>query len=165
MDSLVPGNHRTISRRFLSIRGVDGEWARQDSNLEPIGYEPTALPLSYRPVIITGAADGIRTRENSLEGCCVTTTPLPRASRGGRTRTGGLSVPNRALCQAELRPGNRPCPLVYRYTCRASTALMIARLETAQANSAIIPFPHLDSVVQYVTGNPDRVVPGCYDGP
>lgn len=24
-------------------------WDDQDSNLEPIGYEPTALPLSYRP--------------------------------------------------------------------------------------------------------------------
>lgn len=32
---------------------VRGEWARQDSNLEPIGYEPTALPLSYRPVGFT----------------------------------------------------------------------------------------------------------------
>jgi hypothetical protein len=30
---------------------MKGEWARQDSNLEPIGYEPTALPLSYRPRI------------------------------------------------------------------------------------------------------------------
>lgn len=25
------------------------KWACQDSNLEPIGYEPTALPLSYKP--------------------------------------------------------------------------------------------------------------------
>ena len=25
------------------------EWARQGSNLRPIGYEPTALPLSYEP--------------------------------------------------------------------------------------------------------------------
>ena len=24
-------------------------WARQGSNLRPIGYEPTALPLSYEP--------------------------------------------------------------------------------------------------------------------
>ena len=24
-------------------------WAREDSNLRPIGYEPTALPLSYGP--------------------------------------------------------------------------------------------------------------------
>lgn len=24
-------------------------WARQDSNLEPTGYEPVALPLSYGP--------------------------------------------------------------------------------------------------------------------
>ena len=26
-----------------------GWWARQDSNLRPTGYEPVALPLSYRP--------------------------------------------------------------------------------------------------------------------
>ena len=26
------------------------EWARQDSNLRPDGYEPPALPLSYEPV-------------------------------------------------------------------------------------------------------------------
>lgn len=25
------------------------KWARQGSNLRPIGYEPTALPLSYGP--------------------------------------------------------------------------------------------------------------------
>ncbi len=25
-------------------------WARQGSNLRPIGYEPTALPLSYEPL-------------------------------------------------------------------------------------------------------------------
>jgi hypothetical protein len=24
-------------------------WARQDSNLQPTGYEPVALPLSYGP--------------------------------------------------------------------------------------------------------------------
>lgn len=24
-------------------------WAREDSNLQPISYEPSALPLSYRP--------------------------------------------------------------------------------------------------------------------
>ena len=27
----------------------DKMWARQGSNLRPIGYEPTALPLSYEP--------------------------------------------------------------------------------------------------------------------
>ncbi len=32
------------------MKGEAGhKWARQDSNLEPIGYEPTALPLSYGP--------------------------------------------------------------------------------------------------------------------
>ena len=25
------------------------KWARQDSNLRPNGYEPSALPLSYGP--------------------------------------------------------------------------------------------------------------------
>ena len=25
-------------------------WARQVSNLQPVGYEPTALPLSYGPL-------------------------------------------------------------------------------------------------------------------
>gem|GEM_PF-2037054 len=29
-------------------------WARQGSNLRPIGYEPTALPLSYEPVYCRG---------------------------------------------------------------------------------------------------------------
>gem|GEM_PF-5988870 len=27
------------------------EWARQDSNLRPNGYEPSALPLSYGPPV------------------------------------------------------------------------------------------------------------------
>jgi hypothetical protein len=29
--------------------GKNEKWARQGSNLRPIGYEPTALPLSYEP--------------------------------------------------------------------------------------------------------------------
>jgi hypothetical protein len=28
---------------------LKGKWAYQDSNLGPAGYEPVALPLSYRP--------------------------------------------------------------------------------------------------------------------
>ena len=28
-----------------------GKWARQDSNLRPTGYEPAALPLSYKPIL------------------------------------------------------------------------------------------------------------------
>ena len=34
-----------------SIKQTDehNNWARQDSNLRPTGYEPAALPLSYRP--------------------------------------------------------------------------------------------------------------------
>ena len=27
------------------------QWARQDSNLRPTGYEPAALPLSYEPIL------------------------------------------------------------------------------------------------------------------
>ena|GEM_PF-2996589 len=40
MKTAVRGNGRLLSQSW---------WARQDSNLEPIGYEPTALPLSYGP--------------------------------------------------------------------------------------------------------------------
>ena len=29
---------------------ISDEWARQDSNLRPDGYEPPALPLSYEPL-------------------------------------------------------------------------------------------------------------------
>ncbi len=38
----------------------DRRWARQDSNLEPVGYEPTALPLSYKPVHVSGRPDSNR---------------------------------------------------------------------------------------------------------
>ncbi len=31
-------------------------WAREDSNLRPIGYEPTALPLSYGPACLEGTS-------------------------------------------------------------------------------------------------------------
>ena len=35
----------------FNLLGIYDLWARQGSNLRPIGYEPTALPLSYRPQI------------------------------------------------------------------------------------------------------------------
>ena len=35
-------------------------WARQGSNLRPIGYEPTALPLSYRPGVQSAYPSGER---------------------------------------------------------------------------------------------------------
>ena len=38
------GRPERASYEFRLIR-----WARQGSNLRPIGYEPTALPLSYGP--------------------------------------------------------------------------------------------------------------------
>ena len=34
---------------MTSVLSGHVKWARQGSNLRPIGYEPTALPLSYRP--------------------------------------------------------------------------------------------------------------------
>jgi hypothetical protein len=34
----------------LSFLGLLVLWAYQDSNLGPAGYEPVALPLSYRPL-------------------------------------------------------------------------------------------------------------------
>ncbi len=33
------------------------QWARQDSNLQPTGYEPAALPLSYGPAARNGGID------------------------------------------------------------------------------------------------------------
>ncbi len=57
------------------------KWARQDSNLRPTGYEPAALPLSYKPILSAmkgfifhgnqicvgrGAGDGTRTRDTLL---------------------------------------------------------------------------------------------------
>ena len=33
----------------FNLLGIYDLWARQGSNLRPIGYEPTALPLSYGP--------------------------------------------------------------------------------------------------------------------
>ena len=102
-------------------------WARKDSNLEPIGYEPTALPLSYRPLLLKRAADGIRTRENSLEGCCVTTTPLPQMTVGAA----GLE-PAASRSQTERSAKLSYAPetgywLVYCYPGGASTGLRFAR--------------------------------------
>ncbi len=37
------------------------KWARQGSNLRPIGYEPTALPLSYEPVYRRGVVSPAET--------------------------------------------------------------------------------------------------------
>ena len=35
---------------LLRVFAGNGWWARQVSNLQPVGYEPTALPLSYGPL-------------------------------------------------------------------------------------------------------------------
>ena len=37
------------ARRFAQEYCLIVWWARLDSNQGPIGYEPTALPLSYEP--------------------------------------------------------------------------------------------------------------------
>ena len=53
------GHDRTgSSRPWPSTQGQ--WWAGKDSNLHPVGYEPTALPLSYRPAaaIMRPAAPG-----------------------------------------------------------------------------------------------------------
>ena len=34
---------------FCFLYPCGEQWAYQDSNLGPTGYEPAALPLSYRP--------------------------------------------------------------------------------------------------------------------
>ena len=43
------------TEQFIPVyRAPQGAWwARQGSNLRPIGYEPTALPLSYEPARVT----------------------------------------------------------------------------------------------------------------
>ena len=60
-----------------SLYLFNGIWARSDSNQRPNGYEPSALPLSYGPMLkhrvffntfTTRAGDGIRTREYQLGG-------------------------------------------------------------------------------------------------
>jgi hypothetical protein len=78
----IGSKHSTIKTKsplpgilFMTLGGQ--QWARQDSNLRPNGYEPSALPLSYGPLLKcqvlqcqvrlnTRAGDGIRTREYQL---------------------------------------------------------------------------------------------------
>jgi hypothetical protein len=65
-------------------------WARQDSNLRPTGYEPAALTAELRALYwqkpskksleVCRAGNGTRTRDNSLEGWCVTATLCPRVN-------------------------------------------------------------------------------------
>ena len=43
----------------------DGWWARQGSNLRPIGYEPTALPLSYEPSV--GGSSSVSNAANPVK--------------------------------------------------------------------------------------------------
>ena len=52
LSSGMLANTRNCSHFLVSEGATRGEgwWARQDSNLRPIGYEPTALPLSYEPM-------------------------------------------------------------------------------------------------------------------
>jgi hypothetical protein len=43
-------------------------WTLQDSNLQPIGYEPTALPIELR--VRLARIVGLEPTTHSLEGCC-----------------------------------------------------------------------------------------------
>ncbi len=44
---------RAKSKNISKAKVNQSWWARLDSNQRPIGYEPTALPLSYEPVSST----------------------------------------------------------------------------------------------------------------
>ena len=45
------GNYESDGQGVMnSVQLGRKKWARQGSNLRPIGYEPTALPLSYEPL-------------------------------------------------------------------------------------------------------------------
>jgi hypothetical protein len=70
---------------------VAAQWARQDSNLRPTGYEPAALPLSYEPIlwamkgstfhgnhICVERETGLEPATPCLEGRNSTTELLPR---------------------------------------------------------------------------------------
>ena len=70
---------------------VSTQWARQDSNLRPTGYEPAALPLSYEPIlppmksstfhgnqICVERETGLEPATPCLEGRNSTTELLPR---------------------------------------------------------------------------------------
>jgi hypothetical protein len=54
-------SHFLLERITLIKNGFLTWWALQDSNLRPIGYEPTALPTELRA--LNGATDGNRTHE------------------------------------------------------------------------------------------------------
>ena len=68
-------------------------WARQDSNLRPIGYEPIALPLSYEP-LDKNPVNIISHRLFEVN--------LPELSSREETENRELSV---ALCKVMFLPG------------------------------------------------------------
>jgi hypothetical protein len=90
--------------RGFSWGGRGAGWARQDSNLRPIGYEPTALPLSYGPGWRLGLdCSAWRCRKGCLP---------PRGAFAFRVAPGGPSRPaaighSAALCR---RPAGGPHP-------------------------------------------------------
>ena len=49
-EAPTPPMKSVVARRAMNSVSLGRKmWARQGSNLRPIGYEPTALPLSYEP--------------------------------------------------------------------------------------------------------------------
>ena len=58
-------------------------WARQGSNLRPIGYEPTALPLSYGPHVRSLAEGFQRVKARGIVADVQGTSPGRTSIQGG----------------------------------------------------------------------------------
>jgi hypothetical protein len=73
----------TAAMRWLHTSVAEcKKWARQVSNLRPIGYEPTALPLSYEPLRTDLEREtGFEPATACLEGRNSTTELLPHSQK------------------------------------------------------------------------------------
>ena len=90
---LVPGTWYLVRKRW---------WAREDSNLQPIDYEPTALTVELRARLLLLAAvllllipttkamvtAGNRVSGKSESGKCQTQEQIPRFARNDNATTG-----------------------------------------------------------------------------
>ena len=87
------GNHKIAQRSW---------WARQVSNLRPIGYEPTALPLSYGPLnqSLNRGQEGVK--ERGLRRAASPHGPVCCGPR--RTCSSAAAHPHRPR-----GPGGSPC--------------------------------------------------------
>ena len=81
------------------------QWARQDSNLRPTGYEPAALPLSYEPIL--WAMKGFVFHGNHI--CVERETGLEPATPclEGRNSTTELLPRNRIYFTSNIIVGNQ----------------------------------------------------------